>query len=83
VPVYNRQPALLPLSSVFTRTSPRSGFSEPPEVEAGQAFTPVATQRAPGANANATAFQLATNKIVADHPGIAGGWPDLAAAANS
>jgi hypothetical protein len=37
--------------------------------------------RAAGANANATAFQLATNKIVADHPGIAAGWPSLAAAA--
>ena len=39
------------------------------------------TQRAPGANANATAFQLAANKIAADHAGIVAGWPELKAAA--
>jgi phospholipase C len=81
LPVYNRQPALSALRSAFTRTAPRTNFSEPPSVEAGQAFTPLATHRAAGANANAKAFQLATNKIVADHPGIAAGWPSLAAAA--
>jgi hypothetical protein len=40
----------------------------------------VASPRAPGANANATAFRLAASRIAADHPGIAAGWPALAAA---
>jgi hypothetical protein len=34
--------------------------------------------RADGANANAAAFWLASAKIVADHPGVAAGWPLLA-----
>jgi phospholipase C len=80
VPVYNRQPALSKLSAALTRATPRTDRVEPPSVEVGQVFTPQAPARAPGANANAAAFQLAARKIVADHPGIAGRWPELAAA---
>jgi phospholipase C len=80
VPVYNRQPALSKLSAALTRATPRTDRVEPPSVEAGQVFTPQAPARAPGANANAAAFQLAAKKIVADHPGISGGWPELATA---
>jgi phospholipase C len=81
--VANRQPALSPLSAVFTRDRPRTDTPEPPVVEMGQVLTPPMRQRAPGATANARAFALATNKIVADHPGIAGGWPQLAAKAGT
>ena len=34
-------------------------------------------QRITSANANAAAFRLAAAKMVADHPGIASGWPAL------
>lgn len=80
-PVYYRQPALSKLSSGLTRTAPRSDLPEPPIVEAGETLTAVMGERAPGASANAAAFDLATKKIVAEHPGIAAGWPELAAAA--
>jgi phospholipase C len=79
-PVYNRQPALSPLSDALTRTVARADVPEPPVVEAGEAITPPMPQRAPGASANAAAFRLATAKIVADHPGIQAGWPALATA---
>jgi hypothetical protein len=50
-------------------------------VEMGQVLVSLMPQRAPGATANARAFALATNKIVADHRGIAPGWPQLPAKA--
>jgi phospholipase C len=79
--VANRQPALARLSHAITRTVPRTDVPAPPAV--GPAVAPMvaaASPAAPGANANATAFRLAAAKIVADHPGIAAGWPELAAA---
>jgi phospholipase C len=86
--VANRQPALSPLRDAFTRSAPRSDLPQLPPAPilpaAAVAQAPVpAPRRAAGANANAGAFQLATNKIVADHPGIAAGWPQLALAAAS
>jgi phospholipase C len=78
--VANRQPALARLADAITRTTPRSDIPAPAIM--GPAGTPVAAvQRAAGANANAAAFRLATARIARDHPGIATGWPPIAAAA--
>jgi phospholipase C len=77
--VMYRQPALARLSESLTRTAPRTDSTGAPAVDAGQpAPAPsVSSAGAPGANANAAAFRLAAAKIVADHPGIAAGWPSL------
>ncbi|HET7879795.1 MAG TPA: alkaline phosphatase family protein [Acetobacteraceae bacterium] len=79
--VANRQPALARLSDAITRATPRSEILTVPTLQPVVAAA-LPTQRAPGANANATAFQLAANKIAADHAGIVAGWPELKAAAD-
>lgn len=80
--VMYRQSALARLSECLTRNVPRSDATVAPAIVAGQAaaVSAVSSARAPGANANAAAFQFAATKIVADHPGIATGWPQLATA---
>ena len=75
--VYARQPTLSRLSDAITRTAPRTDVPEPPAVQAVAVATPPVVQRAPSASANAAAFRLAAAKMVADHPGIASGWPAL------
>jgi phospholipase C len=78
-PVYYRQPALSRLEQAITRAAPRTDTPQLPKVLAGQTFTkPI--DRAPGANANAVAFDRAATKIMSDHPGIVVGWPELAKA---
>jgi phospholipase C len=77
--VSNRQPALGRLTDAITRSTPRADLPAVPVVAAGPAIAAAAPQRAPGASANAGAFRLAAAKMVADHPGIAAGWPALAA----
>jgi phospholipase C len=78
--VHERQAALAPLSEALTRAEPRQDIPLPPAAPPAPVIAPIA-QRAPGASANAAAFRLAATKIVADHAGIAVGWPALAAAA--
>jgi phospholipase C len=80
--VMYRQPALARLSECLTRTVPRTDAAAAPAVPTSQpVIIPQASPaRAQGANANAAAFQRAATKIVAEHPGIATGWPLLAAA---
>jgi phospholipase C len=75
--VYARQPSLSRLSDAITRTAPRADVPEPPVVQAVAVATPPVVQRAPSASANAAAFRLAAAKMMADHPGIASGWPAL------
>jgi phospholipase C len=75
--VYNRQPSLSPLSDAITRAAPRIEVPEPPAVEAVAVAPTLVPERAAGANANAVAFRLAAAKMMADHPGIASGWPAL------
>jgi phospholipase C len=77
--VSNRQPALSPMSAIITRTVPRAELVQQPPFSITKPTVVATATRAPGANANATAFSLAAKKIVADHPGIAVGWPRLAA----
>lgn len=72
-----RQAELARLSDALTRTEPRRDVPPPPAAPVMPIIAPVA-QRAPGATANAAAFRLAATKIVADHAGIAVGWPALA-----
>jgi phospholipase C len=76
--VANRQPALARLSEAITRTTPRTDSPAAPGLQPTAPAVPTATARTAGANANAAAFQLAANKISADHPGIAAGWPAIA-----
>ena len=76
--VANRQPALARLKDAITRDVPRADVPAPPSTTEPTTSVAPAPQRAPGANANATAFHLAARKIAADHPGIAVGWPSLA-----
>jgi phospholipase C len=78
--VANRQAALARLSAAITRATPRTDIPAAPAVGPAVAPMAAASPAAPGANANAMAFRLAAAKIVADHPGIASGWPELAAA---
>jgi len=76
--VAERQLILSSLSDALTRTAPRTDIPPPPAVQVRAPGPPLAFQRAPGANANATAFRVAAAKLAADHPGIlAAGWPSL------
>jgi phospholipase C len=78
--VGNRQPALSRLADVFTRSEPRIDNPVSPSVTSAAPSTRQAPLRAPGANANAQAFQLAATKILRENKGIASGLPELAKA---
>jgi phospholipase C len=81
--VGNRQPALARLKDAITRGQPRGESPAPPSLTPPTPPVAAAPERTPGANANASAFQLAAGRIMQDHAGIAAGWPLLAAAAPS
>jgi phospholipase C len=78
--VANRQPALSRLADVFTRTEPRIDHPAAPQTPSMALPIPRTPQRAPGANANAQAFQLAATKILRENKGITVGLPALATA---
>jgi phospholipase C len=81
--VSNRQPALSRLSGAITRATPRSDLPQLPVPSVAKTAAVQKPMRAAGANANAAAFTLAAKKIVADHTGIAIGWPGLVASVNA
>jgi phospholipase C len=78
--VANRQPALTRFADAFTRTEPRTDIPAVPSVTQAPRPSIQAPIRAPGANANAIAFQRAARKIMQENKGIASGLPALARA---
>jgi phospholipase C len=78
--VANRQPALARLAEMFSRSAPRTEAAPPPSMTAAAPAARPAPVRAPGANANAEAFERAARKIMHENEGIAVGLPALARA---
>jgi phospholipase C len=82
--VARRQPFLTPLSAVLTRAAPRTPAPPAPVLAVPPEPTGPAAQSPPTASAadNARAMQLAAERMIADHPELAGrGLERIAAAA--